>query len=593
MAENKIDVDILINTAQSAKTLGELKKAMKDLKGSINDVSDTDFNRLSQSLNDVEGKLGDMNDMAKNVSGSGIERLNASIGSLQEGLMSADPGKLSAGMKGLGAAMDAIPIFLVIEGLKYLWDNFDKVKEVLGEMFPALNDVSSATRELEAANKKATEASTVFVASLENELAIAEASGESDTKILNLKKQINEEKIKELERNITLEKQKMRDIINNDSLWESTQRLIIQSEKALGHEETAALLEKNLFYQKVGRMKEMSDKINEDQIAIDKLRTQDQVDQITFNKTSVANYEKSQEDKEKADQEAYNNRKKLKDEEAAEEKKRIEDYNKFYKDQYDQQIQDLNEEIQEEIRLQDIASRDKKAKVELDFKNGITTRQEHLEQQKQIELSNTNLTANEKLLIEQKYKKIADDDEEKSQKENAEKAFAIAQAGIQSAQAISDMIFSIKMAKAKKGSQEEEKQARAQFKVNKALSISSTVVTGAENTLKAFGSGGPLGIAKAIAVGLATTATIAKIASTQFQSTASAGGSSIGSGSGGDGGGQATPQFQAPTFFGLGQVSGTSQNNGASTQRVYVTETDISSVQNRVSVIESRARIGG
>ena len=66
------------------------------------------------------------------------------MGMLKEGFTNADPGKLSIGMKGLGMAMKAIPIFLIIEGIKWLIENFDKLKNsggLLGKVFKAIGDV--------------------------------------------------------------------------------------------------------------------------------------------------------------------------------------------------------------------------------------------------------------------------------------------------------------------------------------------------------------------------------------------------------------------------------------------------------------------
>ena len=155
------------------------------------------------------------------------------------------------------------------------------------------------------------------------------------------------------------------------------------------------------------------------------------------------------------------------------------------------------------------------------------------------------------------------------------------------------MLFAIKAANTRKGSKEEEKAARLQFKINKGLSISSTTIKGAEAVVAALTTPGPLGIAKAIAVGITTAASIAKIAATQFEG--GGGGAAIDVGGGGAGGGAiagagSQPNFQAPTFFGLGQVTGGGSNQRQA-QQVFVTEGDISKVQKRVSVIESRSRI--
>lgn len=164
---------------------------------------------------------------------------------------------------------------------------------------------------------------------------------------------------------------------------------------------------------------------------------------------------------------------------------------------------------------------------------------------------------------------------------------------------LSDLVFSIKSANTKKGSAEEEKAARQQFKINKALQISSAVIstiTGVVNALSAkwaipepFATIGR--VANAVAVGLAGAANVAKISATQFESksagaAATGGGGSAPSAGGGEGGGAAPAQFSAPQFFGLGQGKGA---QSAPQQRVYVLEKDITSTQDKVARVEDRA----
>lgn len=110
MADEKKNIDIIINTAQSAKSVGELKKALKDLSFAQEEVdkSSPDFQRLTDSINEVEGRVGDLNDAFKTFAGSGVERLNASTGLLSESISSLDMGKLKVGLQGLKALPKAL-----------------------------------------------------------------------------------------------------------------------------------------------------------------------------------------------------------------------------------------------------------------------------------------------------------------------------------------------------------------------------------------------------------------------------------------------------------------------------------------------------
>ena len=93
---------------------------------------------------DLKDRLEDLKDETQSLKGSGIEKLTSSMSLLKDGFVNADPGKLGIAMKGLGAAMKAIPIFLIIEGIRYLVENFEKLKNssgVLGKFFSALGDI--------------------------------------------------------------------------------------------------------------------------------------------------------------------------------------------------------------------------------------------------------------------------------------------------------------------------------------------------------------------------------------------------------------------------------------------------------------------
>lgn len=170
-------------------------------------------------------------------------------------------------------------------------------------------------------------------------------------------------------------------------------------------------------------------------------------------------------------------------------------------------------------------------------------------------------------------------------------------------QTISDIFYAGRLKKIKGNAVEEEKVARKQFQVNKALSLATATITGIQSVMEAYKNGlknpipllGPATGTVYAAIAAAVSAiNIAKIASTTFDSK--------GGGVGSAGGGAqningATPEitsiperFTPPTFFGLGEAR-TETQVGPNQQRVYVVETDITSTQNRVAVIENRSVI--
>lgn len=156
-----------------------------------------------------------------------------------------------------------------------------------------------------------------------------------------------------------------------------------------------------------------------------------------------------------------------------------------------------------------------------------------LEAKKQAELNNTNLTLSERAIIEENYRAQKLDAEQKAaEKERAirqmtqDAAFNITFTGLTAIQNISDIFFSFKSKKLKKGSEEEERAAKKQFELNKKLQLASAVITGIQSVMNAFNNGmknpvpllGPLtaGI-YAGAAGIASAANIAKIAASKFE----------------------------------------------------------------------------
>ena len=173
-------------------------------------------------------------------------------------------------------------------------------------------------------------------------------------------------------------------------------------------------------------------------------------------------------------------------------------------------------------------------------------------------------------------------------------------------QSLSDMAFTIKMHNTKKGSAEEEKVLRAQFKINKALQLSSVIIQGILAAQTAYAAGVAAGLATtagvsslplgAIYAGVSiagTLAAVAKIAATQFDTTSvgSLGGGGGGGGGGGDlntGAATATSNSQPSTLL---NPDGTVANQNTPTPapiQVYVVESDITSTQTQVAVVQNQ-----
>lgn len=129
----------------------DLVKQIKVAKGELASLSDKvdspAYKKAAANLNDLQEKLGDVQDTAK-ITGNGVERVGASFNLLKEGINTADFGKAKAAFTGLGSAMKAIPIFLLIEGIKLLIENFDEVVKFISAFTEAGKANAQAIREV-------------------------------------------------------------------------------------------------------------------------------------------------------------------------------------------------------------------------------------------------------------------------------------------------------------------------------------------------------------------------------------------------------------------------------------------------------------
>ena len=112
MAKKEIALEIKIEAAQSAKTLGEMKKSLKELVAEQQNVArgSKDWDRLSKAINDAEGRIGDLQDSFSTLKGSGIERATSSLSLLREGITNLDFEKVKIGLGGVKAALAATGI---------------------------------------------------------------------------------------------------------------------------------------------------------------------------------------------------------------------------------------------------------------------------------------------------------------------------------------------------------------------------------------------------------------------------------------------------------------------------------------------------
>lgn len=135
--------DIVINTKVETPDLSPLQQINKELKAAKAAALNGD-GQAAKRVAELKDKMEDLKDSTKSLQGSGIEKLKNSFGLLTEGFKNFDADKIKTSFTGIGSAMKAVPIFLIVEGIMKLIENFDKLKTsggLLGKAFQAIGKI--------------------------------------------------------------------------------------------------------------------------------------------------------------------------------------------------------------------------------------------------------------------------------------------------------------------------------------------------------------------------------------------------------------------------------------------------------------------
>lgn len=555
---DKVQLDIVIETAESAKSIKDLRTSLKQLIDEQANVSpgSKEFKKLADAINDTEGKIGDLTDSFNTLTGSGIDRTRSSIGLLKEGFANFDFGKIGIALKGLGAAFKAIPIFLIVEGINYLVDNFKELSEGSGILAKALRFIGDIIDKL----KEEIYALTDALGFTNSEL---DKMGEAMVANANKAKEALANQTAEYDRQISVAKASGK---NSVDLEKAKQQAIIDTNKAL--------VEQTIAYVRAGGVlnDEQKKLLTEQLNAIKNAKTQEQIITIEADKKEMEAYRKKLEEK-----------KKLQDE-----------VNQLI---LDAQAATLNEDL----KNAEIA----RAKEISDAK--IQQKRDELAAINQIELENAEVVDNSKA-IQDEARRVKDLEERKKLEEQASNiAIDSATRTTNSLQALSDVFFDYKRKNLKKGSAEDVAAAKKQFNINKALGIANATIQGVQGVIAAYSSGAAIpvigavmGPVFAILAGVAAAANIAKISSAKFDESGGGGGG--GSVSGGSGSAPSIPE--PPTINTPGANTNTNtlfdssgRNLNQQTQqqpvinvKAQVVETEMTDKQSEVKTIQNQAK---
>ena len=555
MADNtqKVGVEVEVKGAEkSISSIKDLKTAIKDARNeqvkmaeSFGEGSD-EYVKASKKVAELKDKVDDLNDSTKSLGGTGLERASSGMQQFGEGLKNLDFQKVKVGLTAMKTAFAAVGIGLIVQLISYLIENFDSLSKGSGGLAVALRFVadilktyidlvgtvinyftdlvgitSEAGRAIEAqgqafedAAKKSKDAIASQSAEYDRLINAAKASGKSTVELEIAKQQAI------IDTNKALLQQALTYLKNGGQLDEAKKKLINDELEAI---KTASAQIEVIKNTEAKRIQDVNTKAFEKKKAEDEKLKNDNITALKqLEDATIANETNEQT---RAIAKANLDR-----------KRRDEDINNLKVNQDTKNALIIQSEITLANQLKAINDKAIADKKVIDDKAAAD---KLAQDEKNQAFLDAYYKKENDLFVENQAKEKA------SREESRANAIKIAEQTLQSVQNVTDIFFTIKSAKLKKGSAEELALAKKQFNVNKALQLGLAVIDGYKAVTSSLASSpvavgpvpNPAGIASLAFAVTTSLANIAKIAASKFEG----GGGSPSTGGGGGGGGASIP----------------------------------------------------
>ena len=597
--------DLAKSQEEAAKETGDLRKQFEKLEDELfmlagqGKENTEEFRKLSIEAATLNKRIDAVN---QTLGGSSTERAEMGYAKLQESFKKLDFKGIAQGFSILKTAIAATGVMLLVQGVTYLYENFDKLSQGSGGLAKALRFVGDIITDILKVGEKMLNWITDTIGLTSELERTQEAMGKKAIDSFTKSKEALGEQTAEMDRNIKVAK----------AMGKNTVEMEIEKQKAI--------IETNKQYLLQLQQMSKTRAITEEERKLVKEAAKSIKDANAEIQIIEANSQKEKDATTKANNATAE----------ANRQKQLADEKKLFSD------------IQRE-RLASMADRDKAAymQLELDKQKAIeeidaTKASEAVKQQARYsayqeyvlkvealdkQIADKKLAEEEKAKADAEAKRLADiekekqttallvaekkkkDEERLAQEKAVEDArFQIAQNSINSLQGLSDMYFLFKTKNLEKGSAEELRQAKRQFDINKGLQIASATIAGIQGVQNALSATSILPepiatafrISNAIAVGVASAANIAKIAASKF---------SVGGGATGGGGtAPASQPIPAPPTVSNPNANiegskfdeqGNKISNGSTMPTIQVNATvgvdEISAKTNRVNVLEKQS----
>lgn len=491
---DKVALEIEIGGVKhSIELVKDLKKAINAAKSELLKFEEgTDgFKKAQKNISELSDKLDGIGDSAK-IQGTGVERLHQSFGLLTQSLGSADLGKAKLAFVGIGQAMSAIPIFLLIEGITQLIQNFDEAvkffnsftdaakaqEKQLRELSTAINSVNSSLEETKYVQDELSKNTEYYT-----KIAIEKAKqrGASERELNKITIESNENKLKLIKE---AELRNYSDLLKAGDAYNKALRL--SDDEALKKAQETFINAKKAYTQSAHEKVDVERKNN---IVIEELRTKAHEKEVNrIREISEKRRKQKEEDAKLADETRLHAEEEI--------RKAVEKENEDFQSAIAQQNALLDKQTEDNLLRKEKAAEAERAFDEKEYQRKFKLDQDAFKQ-KQINAENE--------------KKLA------AQVRAA--SFTITKQGLDAAQNLTTAYFNWQINKAKGDEAAQLELKKKSFNTSKAFAMTKAGIDGYQAALSAYAGtpGGPVikGIAAGVA-GLFAASQIAMIASTTF-----------------------------------------------------------------------------
>jgi len=290
----EISLEVKIQTAMAAQSVGEIKAQLKELKTAMIQAGEgsAEFDKLAMAAGKLNERMDSANKAVRNFNPDAIDAVGkfaqkaaagVSLVTGAMGLFGEQSKETEKALLKVQSAMALAQGLQGIEGAKESLENlfntiiknpvaaFAIAITALGtamyKVWSAQQDLNSELAKAERAYEKQKQITADLVREKQQEVELLEAQGASTEKVIEAKRIMIDAQIAEAESAIVVNEQKLKEIENNDNLWES---LLKVADVVNGTNQAEAAIAQN----KKERSAEALQQIEDQKVAIDQLKHQ-------------------------------------------------------------------------------------------------------------------------------------------------------------------------------------------------------------------------------------------------------------------------------------------------------------------------------